>query len=141
MACNRALLFRFRLMTAHLYTTDERRQQLLQLEQALENLMPVVRRLKLDQLHAYEEALDKARLLLAYGFEPSELAALGCSVQDAFPRYRDWQTPHLVKQADGVWRLPDWLEELELYLRPVLKSASDLRSLGFYLEMHLTDTA
>lgn len=134
MAGNRALYFEFRhrLMTAHLYTTDERRLQLLNLQQALEKLIPVVKRLQLDQLHAYEEALGKTRFFLVSGFEPSELAALAHSVPDVFARHRDWQTPHLVRHAEGGWRLPDWLEELELHLRPVLESASALRSLGLY---------
>ncbi|TDV67623.1 hypothetical protein [Pseudomonas sp. LP_7_YM] len=119
-------------MTGHFYTPHERRQQLMQLGQALENLIPLARRMKLDQRHQYEQALDKTRSLLASGFGAGELAVLAASVPDVFERHRDWQTPYLAEQADGSWRLPDWLEELERYLDPVLKYTYALRSLGCY---------
>lgn len=119
-------------MSAHYYTQAERKVQLAQLETALVELIPIAKKLELTQLPAYEQALAQTRLLRQSRFTQEELTALSHSVPDPIPRHRDWESNFLIQQADGRWKLPDWLTELEAKLQPALAAALDLRQLGYY---------
>ena len=115
------------------YTRAERQRQLVDLINALTELIPEVERLIdfADNAEAYREARSIAKRLLREGFTQDDLSALSRAVPDLFSRHKDW-IPPLESTGGGGWKEADWFVQLDGKLQPVLKAAFLLRTVGHY---------
>ncbi len=119
-------------MSEYIYSEEDRKRQLVELVEALKELIPLAGKLDLHQTADYENALARSGRLLAEGFTQKELSTLSRSVPDVFHRHRDWESSILVEGEDGSLAEPEWFRELEEKLQPVLKAAAELSVMGYY---------
>ena len=120
-------------MTEYRYTKDDRIIQLNALKTALSNFIAYLEnseRFK-DRISVYKASLEVTINLLENGFEQKQLSELGRNTPDLFHRHKEW-IPPLEENDKGKLVEPEWFQELETYLQPVLKTASVLSIIGYY---------
>jgi hypothetical protein len=113
------------------YTRAERERQLVDLINALTELIPEVEihRDFADKAESYSEARSVAKRFLTEGFTQDDLSALSCAIPDVFSRYKDWVPPWEPVEGGG-WKEAAWFVRLDGKLQHVLEAAILLRTVG-----------
>lgn len=107
--------------------------QLTALKEALSSFIPYLESSQRfeDKVSIYKTSLEVTIDLLENGFEQKQLSELGRNTPDLFHRHKEW-IPPLEENDKGNWVEPEWFQELETYLQPVLKAARVLSIIGYY---------
>ncbi len=115
----------------HLYTIEDRLEQLKELKGVLQALIAYLQRnQQLSGLVCnYEQLLSETERLIIEGFDQQQLSDFSLRVPDVFSRHKDW-IPPLESGQGGMYAEAYWFSELEAYLQPVLTAAEKLRVLG-----------
>jgi hypothetical protein len=120
-------------MSEHRYTTGERREHLLELENSLHRLLAAIRGTGQYLEHApqFEHALSRTRELLRMGFDQEALGALSRAIPKLFYSHKEWVPPSEIG-PDGQHTVPTWFTTLEPLDQAVTECAHRLRVVGVY---------
>lgn len=119
-------------MGQHIYTKEEKNEQLNELRHLLEDFIVDLARTEYyrDAVPYFKEFLNEVDSLLGKEYAQEDLNRLSDHFRPIMNTHRDWVPPDL-KCENGTYVLPEWYDSLEKKHEKIRAWVGQVKSIGF----------